>query len=139
MGLELPGAEVGTAWRSPALLIRGRMFAVIPTHRSAEPRSLAVRVPFADRDELLAADPATYYIKEHYVSYPCVLVRLDRVPEGSRLVLRFGPTWRVQLWWALSAVGGVLCGAWLLRPRLLTSPTAALRTRITRGWSSEDG
>jgi hypothetical protein len=68
-----------------------------------------------------------------------MLVRLDRVPEGSRLVLRFGPTWRVQLWWALSAVGGVLCGAWLLRPRLLTSPAATLRTRITRGWSSEDG
>jgi hypothetical protein len=51
-----------------------------------------------------------------------MLVRLDRIPEGSRLVLRFGPTWRVQLWWALSAVGGLLCGAWLLRPRVLTSP-----------------
>jgi len=68
-----------------------------------------------------------------------VLVRLDRVPAGSRLVFRFGPTWRVHLWWALSVIGGVLCGAWLLRPQLLASRTAALRTRVTRGWSSEDG
>jgi len=116
MGLELPGAEVGTAWRSPALLIRGRMFAVIPTHRSAEPRSLAVRVPFADRDELLAADPATYYIKEHYVSYPCVLVRLDRVhADALRGLLRMG-------WQAESKKAAA-------RPRKRASKRKAARTR----------
>ena len=24
-------------------------------------------------------DPGTYYLKEHYLNYPCVLVRLSRV------------------------------------------------------------
>jgi hypothetical protein len=91
MGLALPGTEVGVAWRSPALKVRGRMYAVIPTHRSAEPRSLAICVPFADRDELLAADPHTFYVKEHYLSYPCVLVRLDRVhPDALRDLLKMG-------------------------------------------------
>ena len=33
----------------------------------------------ADRDALIAEDPDTYYLKEHYVGYPCVLVRLRRV------------------------------------------------------------
>ena len=69
------------------------MFAVVPTHRSAEPRSLAVRISFKDRDELLEADPDTFYIKEHYVNYPCVLVRLDRVHRDALAdLLRMGWT-----------------------------------------------
>jgi hypothetical protein len=95
LGLALRGTEVGVSWGSPALKVRGRMFAVIPTHMSAEPRSLCVRVPFADRDELLAADPDSYYVKEHYLNYPCVLVRLDRVhPDALRDLLRMG--WAVE-------------------------------------------
>lgn len=34
---------------------------------------------FAARDALVDDDPGTYYLKEHYVNYPCVLVRLSRV------------------------------------------------------------
>jgi hypothetical protein len=83
MGLALAGAEKGLAFGSPALKVRGKMFAVIPTHRSAEPRSIAVRIPFVDRDELIAADPGTYYVKEHYLGYPCVLVRLDRIRRDA--------------------------------------------------------
>ena len=83
LGLRLPDVEEGIAWGSPALKTGGQMMAVIPTHKSAEPDSLAVRMDFAQRDELVAADPATYYVKEHYVDYPCVLVRLDRVPDDA--------------------------------------------------------
>ena len=68
-----------------------------------------------------------------------MLLRLDSVPAGSRLVLRFGPTWRVYVWWALSATAALLAGAWLVRPRLLTAPAAALGARLTQGWASEDG
>ena len=55
------------------------MFACVPIHRSAEPDSLVVMLDFARRDEMLAADPDVYYLKEHYVNYPCLLVRLGRV------------------------------------------------------------
>jgi len=79
----LPDVDVGTTYGAPALKVRGKMFAVIPTHRSAEPRSLAVRIPFRDRDELIAADPDTFYLKEHYVSSPCVLIRLDRIHRDA--------------------------------------------------------
>ena len=34
---------------------------------------------FADRDALVEDDPATYYLKTHYLNYPCVLVRLTRI------------------------------------------------------------
>ena len=79
MGLALPDVEEGTTYGTPALKVRGKMFACIPSHRSAEPDSLVIRVDFDRRDELIAADPKTYYLKDHYVEYPCVLVRLTRI------------------------------------------------------------
>jgi hypothetical protein len=81
----LPDVEVTTMWGTPALKVRGRMFVCIPSHKSAEPNSLVVMMDFADRDALLEDDPDTYYLKEHYVNYPCVLVRLSRVhPDALR-------------------------------------------------------
>jgi hypothetical protein len=50
-----------------------------PTHRSAEPNSLVVKVDFDDRAELLAAAPDVYYVTEHYAGFPSVLVRLSHV------------------------------------------------------------
>jgi hypothetical protein len=88
IGLALPDVEEGTTYGSPALKIRGKMFACLAVHRSAEPETLAIRIDFDQRDELLAADPKTYYLTDHYVSYPCVLVRLRRVhPDALRDLL----------------------------------------------------
>ena len=83
MGTRIPGVEYGTAYGAPALKVHGKMFTCVPTHRSAEPDSLAIRLDFDQRDELIAADPATYYLKDHYVNYPCVLVRLSRIHEDA--------------------------------------------------------
>ena len=79
IGLTLPDVEEGTTYGSPALKVRGKMFACIPSHRSAEPDSLVIRIDFDRREELIAADPKTYYLKDHYLGYPCVLVRLTRI------------------------------------------------------------
>ena len=60
------------------------MFVCIASHKSAEPDTLVVMMDFADRDALIEDDPDTYYLKDHYVGYPCVLVRLRRsVPTPS--------------------------------------------------------
>jgi hypothetical protein len=91
LGLALPNVEEGTTYGSPALKVGGKMFACIAIHRSAEPHSLAVRISFDQRDELIAADPATYYLTDHYVDYPVVLVRLTRVQQDAlRDLLRMG-------------------------------------------------
>lgn len=93
MGLALPDVEEGTAYGSPALKVRGKMFACLAIHRSAEPDSLAIRIDFDRREELMAADPRTYYLTDHYVNYPCMLVRLTRVhPDALRDLLRMA--WR---------------------------------------------
>jgi hypothetical protein len=93
LGLSLPNVEEGTAYGSPALKIRGKMFACIAVHKSAEPDSLVIRVDFDQRDELLAADPKTYYLTDHYVDYPCVVVRLNRVHRDALRDL-LGMAWR---------------------------------------------
>ena len=79
IGLAMPGVEEGTAYGSPALKVRGKLLACIPTHRTAEPGSLAVRVDFGDRAELVAAAPHIYYVPDHYVEYNAVLVRMARI------------------------------------------------------------
>jgi len=88
IGLRLPGAEEATMYGAPALKVGGKMFACIASHKSAEPNTLAVRMDFAQRDALIAEDPETYYLKDHYVGYPVVLVRLSRVhPDAMRDLL----------------------------------------------------
>jgi hypothetical protein len=88
IGLALPGVEESTAYGSPALKVRGKLLACVPSHRSAEPASLMVRVGLDDRAELLAADPDVYYVTDHYLDYSAVLVRLSRVtPDVLRDLL----------------------------------------------------
>src|SRR5271156_5647650 len=79
IALELPGVEDSTAYGNLALKAHGKLLACVPTHRSAEPGSLAVKVDFDDRAQLLAADPDVYYVTDHYLNYTAVLVRLSRV------------------------------------------------------------
>ena len=85
---QLPGVEEGTSWGASAFKLRGKMIACEPTNKAAEPDSLVVMLDFAQRDELLAAEPDVYYLKEHYVGYPCLLVRLKKIhPDALRDLL----------------------------------------------------
>jgi hypothetical protein len=78
IGLGFSGVKESTMYGAPALKAHGKLLACIPTNRSAEPGSLVVS-DFADRAELLAEAPEIYYVTEHYIGYPSVLVRLSRV------------------------------------------------------------
>ena|SRR5207237_8138196 len=83
IGRALPNVEVGRAYGKPALRVGGKMFACMTSHKSAEPNTLAVMMDFASRDALIEDDPQTYYLKPHYVDYPCVLVRLSRIRSDA--------------------------------------------------------
>jgi hypothetical protein len=85
IGRTLPDVEVTTTWGKPTLKVRGRMFVCIASHKSAEPNSLVAMMDFPDRDALVEDDPDVYYLKEHYLNYPCVVVRLSRIsPDALR-------------------------------------------------------
>ena len=83
IGRTLADVEVTTTCGQPALKVGGRMFVCIASHKSAEPNTLVVMMDFADRDALIQDDPGTYYLKGHYLGYPCVLVRLSRVGAAA--------------------------------------------------------
>ena len=79
IGRALSDVEEGTTYGTPALKVNGKMFVCLASHKSAEPDTLVARIGFLQRDEMIATEPDTYYLKEHYVNYPVVLVRLSRV------------------------------------------------------------
>jgi hypothetical protein len=90
---SLPDVEEGTSWGVPSIKLRGRLLACMASNKAAEPNTLVVCVSFDQRDAMIADDPDTYYLKDHYVGYPCVLVRLARIRRDAlRDLLQAG--WR---------------------------------------------
>ena len=90
---ELPDVEDASAYGSAAIKVRGKLLTCIPTNKSAEPDSLAVRIGVDEREELVATAPDVYYFTDHYANYPMVLVRLSRIhPDALRDLL--GAAWR---------------------------------------------
>jgi hypothetical protein len=75
----LPDVESTTTWGQPALKVRGKLFACMSAHKSAEPNTLVLKMGSDERDALIADAPDVYYLTDHYRSYPYVLVRLSRV------------------------------------------------------------
>ena len=93
IGLALPDVEEGTMYGSPALKVRGSLLTCLAINKSAEPGSLAVAIDFDQRAGLLAEAPETYYVTDHYIDYPVVLVRLSQIRiEQLRDLL--GSAWR---------------------------------------------
>ena len=75
IALTLPGAEEGTSYGTPACKVKGKLFARL--HQDGE--SLGVGVDFEEREALMAAAPEKFYITDHYLNYPWMLVRLSAV------------------------------------------------------------
>ena len=83
--LSLENVEAGTSYGTPAFKTRGALFVRLRDDLD----SLVVRTSFEEREAMMAADPGTYYITDHYLNYPWVLVRLARVhPDALRDLLR---------------------------------------------------
>jgi len=96
IGLELPDVVDATVRDAAALKLRGRLLACQAVHKSAEPNSLMIRVGFDERERLLAAGPDTFYMTDHYVKYPSILVRLARIDRATLTeVLQAG--WRFMM------------------------------------------
>jgi hypothetical protein len=90
IALALDGAEEGTSYGTPAFKVNGALFARLRDDIGA----LVVRMSVEDRQELMAADPQTYFITDHYLNYPWILVNLARVrPDAMRDLL--GGAWRL--------------------------------------------
>ncbi len=74
----LPGVEEGTSYSTPALHVRKKLLARL----REDGETVAVRVELTDRDVLLEADPRAFFVTDHYLAYPFVLVRLAEAQHG---------------------------------------------------------
>jgi hypothetical protein len=85
MALELDNVEEAKSYGTPAFKVGGAMIARLRDDIGA----LVVRMSIEDRQELIEADPETYFITDHYLEYPYILVKLARVtPDAMRDLLR---------------------------------------------------
>jgi hypothetical protein len=75
LALALPGVEEGTSYGTPAFRVHGKFLARL----REDGESLVIKVGDDERDLLLAADPRAFFITDHYVGYPTILVRLSAV------------------------------------------------------------
>jgi hypothetical protein len=85
----LPGAEEGTSYGTPAFKVKGKLFA--RQHQDGE--SLVVGVDFEEREEMMSAAPEKFYITDHYLNYPWMLVRMSKVNKDELRDLLIG-SWR---------------------------------------------
>jgi hypothetical protein len=84
IALALPGVVEGTSYGTPAFRVKGKFLARL----REDGESLAVKIGFDEREILMKIDPETFFITDHYLGYPTILVRLSRVhPDDLRMVL----------------------------------------------------
>jgi len=85
IALSLDEVTEGTSYGTPAFFVRRALFA----RSRPDLDSLVVRVDFERREEMMAEDPETYYITDHYLNYEWVLARLERMtPDAMADLLR---------------------------------------------------
>lgn len=87
--LALPGVEAGTSYGKPAVKMRGK---VIAATTAPDPASFVLHVPLADKEVLIATDPATFWETDHYRGWPAVLVRYG-TPAGDRIAALLARAW----------------------------------------------
>ena len=84
IALQFDHVEESTSYGTPAFKLRGKLVARL----REDGDTLVVGMDRDQREELLAADPDTYYLTDHYRNYPWILVRLPVVhPDAMRDLL----------------------------------------------------
>jgi hypothetical protein len=81
IGLELPEVEVGSAYGTPALRVRGAFMCRL----REDGETLAIRCDLDERPFLIEANPGVLFVTPHYEAWPMVLVAL---PKAGRQLVR---------------------------------------------------
>src|SRR5436190_19025828 len=86
---KLPGAEESTSYGTPAFKVKKKLFA--RQHQDGE--SLVIGVDFEEREEMIVGAPEKFYLTDHYLNYPWMLVRMSKVNRDELRDLLIG-SWR---------------------------------------------
>lgn len=79
LALALPKAEERPSYGTPGFFVRKKIFArLLP-----DDDLVVLKIDYDRRDVLMQADPQTYFITDHYQTYPMLIVRLSRVAPAE--------------------------------------------------------
>jgi hypothetical protein len=92
IALSLPETSERLYNRLPGFQVRKQLFIRI---HELDDTLLVSCANLEERNELLAADPDTFFITPHYDGYPAVLVRLDQV-DHEELAELITESWRLN-------------------------------------------
>lgn len=71
LAAKLPGAKEEPSYGTPGFKVNKKLFARL--HQKEE--AIVVRIDRDARERLMARDPMTFYITDHYLDHPWILVR----------------------------------------------------------------
>jgi hypothetical protein len=72
LALALPEVTEGTSYGTPAFHVRGKLLARL----REDGNTLAIKIEPAEREFRILANPDAFFVTDHYVGYPMILVRL---------------------------------------------------------------
>jgi hypothetical protein len=75
VALAWPGMADSRSYGTPSLKVHGKFVARL----REDGETVALRVDVLERQERMVADPAAFFITDHYANYPAVVVRLAKV------------------------------------------------------------
>ncbi|MBK8465031.1 MAG: MmcQ/YjbR family DNA-binding protein [Chloracidobacterium sp.] len=75
IALSFPEVEEGIAYGSPIFKIKGKMIARL----REDGKSIVVKVDKMMRSSLLDGAPDIYFIEDHYLDHPLILIHLDKI------------------------------------------------------------
>lgn len=87
---EFPEVEDSTSYGTPALKVRGTLLARL----KEDGETLVLKTTFADRELLLSGAPDIFFLTDHYLKYPWILVRLAQIDESFLREL-IGNAWQI--------------------------------------------
>ena len=79
IALAIESVEEGTSYGTPAFKTNGTLF----VRFRPELESIVVAMDMEERDAAIEEEPETYYLTDHYLNHPWILVRLKSVNETA--------------------------------------------------------
>ncbi|MEU4313004.1 MmcQ/YjbR family DNA-binding protein [Nocardia sp. NPDC024068] len=89
--LSLPETSEQFTWGMPVFRVERRLFLTLPEDET----SMAVRCPAVDRDELVVAEPAKFWVAAHEANNPWVRVRLTALDDAEEMRAIVLDSWRL--------------------------------------------
>lgn len=82
--MHLPLVTEGTSYGTPGFFVQKKLFA----RMKEDGETLVIRTE--EREKWMEADPETFFITDHYLNYPYMLISLPRVnPDDLKQLLTY--------------------------------------------------